>query len=390
MTIEDPNGIRGKRESHVLEFKSQEILKAPAKIAREVVAFLNKEGGDVWIGYPEQNGIALAPEVIPDADRMLGALQNHLIDTIEPPVRIPDEIDIKVANAQIRVSVRKGQNGPYAQRDRGRHFWIRIGDRLREMSREEIAEGFRGQPKSEERFLKVVSDLRQAQQGAAKEAPRLWLRLVPSESLSIDFDDEENRKQFREWLMNPKATGNRPAGWNFANRYEYPKFLSDRVTQGDSDIRCTEIRSTGQVTFTMNRDTLNRKAIESERQNLSPYLLMEFPTSVLRLAAAILGRYQGGRANLKVVAGFLISGVREWSLRPGSPDEPLPWAGPKTFEQKVLEIDPERLVFDADRLTRKPDECGFQLVRLIYEAFGFDKDAIPPEFDQQQGILRLG
>ena len=386
MSVEDPNGIVGKRESHVLEFKAKEILKSPTKIAREVVAFLNKEGGDVWIGYPEQNGVALAPETIPDADRALGALQNHLIDTIEPPVRIPGDVDLKVVNGQILVSVSKGKNFPYAHRDKGRHYWIRGGDRVRDMSREEIF-----QSKSEDPVLKVVDVLREAQKEATKGFPSsLWLRLVPSESLSIDVDDQATTEMFRKWLTDPTATGNRRGGWSFAHDLTPPKTLGDTIQHGEASYR-TEIKNTGQVTFTMDRNLLYWMGNDSDPRDLWPNTLIGLPTSLFHLMAAMLGQYGKERSDLKVVAGFFINGIRDWRLRPGSAREPvLPWAGPKTLEEDVLEIDPERLVFDADKLRENPDQCGLRLVRLIYGAFGFESDAIPPEFDQQHGVLRLG
>lgn len=389
MSVEDSNGIVGKRESHILEFKAKEILKTPAKIARGVVAFLNSKGGNFWIGYPEQNGVAGAPELVPDADRALGSLRNHLIDTIEPPVQIPGEIDLKAVNGQILVSVKPGMNGPYAHRDGGRRFWIRVADRVREMSREEIAKTFRNQPGPEGRLGKVVTDLRKGQLAAEK--PSLWLRLVPSERLSIDLDDEAAKRQFREWLMDVSTTGNRRTGWNFANNLSEPKFLGNLVSHGMDPYRQLEIRNDGQVTFTLTLHNLYHKGNDNDPRDLYPYALMEFPVSVFRLAAAILGRYDAGRSNLQVVAGFVISGIRGWRLRPGSPEIPaLPWAGPKSFDQNVLEIDPEQLVFDADKLKENPDRCGLKLVRLIYGAFGFESSQIPPEFDQQHGVLRLG
>jgi hypothetical protein len=60
------------------------------------------------------------------------------------------------------------------------------------------------------------------------------------------------------------------------------------------------------------------------------------------------------------------------------------------FENDVLEIDPDRLVFAANDLKQNPDRCGLRVVRLIYGRFGFESGAIPPEFDQQQGRLLMG
>ena len=386
MSVKDPNGILGKAESDVLEFKAKDILKSPGKVAREVVAFLNKKGGDIWIGYPEQGGVAGIPEVIPDAERALSALQNHLIDTIEPPVQIPDEIELQGANGQIHVSVKKGRNGPYAQRDGGRHFWIRVGDRLRDMARDEIAEGFRSHKNREGQLGDVVAEMRRAQEKAVRETPSsLWLRLVPSEPLSIDLDDEATKKHFREWLMDARATGNRPSGWTFANNLANPKFFADRATHGDRAFKWMEVKPTGQVTFTLDRDSLNRKGSESNPKNLSPYLLIEYPVSVLRLMATILKYFRNGHGK-RIVAGFAISGLRGWRLSSAA----RPWEEPRTFEKDILEIDPEQLDFDEDKFRENPDQSGLRLVRLIYGAFDFESEAIPPVFDQQQGVVRLG
>ena len=392
MGIEDPNGISGKKESSALEFKAKEILKTPTKSARGVVAFLNSNGGAFWIGYPEQSGIAGTPELIPNVDRALGVLQNHLIDTIEPPVRIPGEIEMKVVNGQILVSVKQGLNGPYAHRDGGRRFSIRVGDRTREMSREEIAKAFRKAPHNEGRLVEIVNSLREEQQKVARKGASLWLRLVPSEPLSIDFDDDAIQRQFLEWLTVDASTGNRRTGWNFVNHSSEPKFKVGRVFhEMGGHGRTTEVTRAGQVTFTTPRDDLYWKGNDNDPHDLYPYCLMEFPVSVFRLASVILNRYDKLGTIRQVVAGFVISGIRGWRLRPGSPKgPPSPWDRPKEFEQGALLIDPGQLEFDADKLRENPDRCALRLVRLIYEEFEFQSEAIPPEFDQQQGVLRLG
>ena len=391
MNFEDPNGIVGQRESHVLEFKAKAILKTPAKIARGVVAFLNKDGGAFWIGYPEHDGVAGVPETIPDAERARAALQNHLIDTIEPPVQIPGEIDLAVVNGQILVTVHRGRNRPYVHRDGGRHYWIRVGDRVRDMSREEIASAFRDQPPTaDDRLARVLADLRNAQQQAVKEKPALWLSLVPSEPLALDFHDKATGDQFRRWLTDPTSTGNRRLGSQFAHSSVEPELLGDRFRLGNPNIsKSTQISSTGQVTFTMNRESLLSKMDGAGDLDLWPLRVVELPVSLFRLMGALLDRYGRTKQDLKIVAGFCISGIRGWRLQSGSPFEPE-WDEPKVFEHDVLEIDPEQLVFDSYRLIENPDQCGLRLVRLIYGSFGFESNAIPPEFDQQQGVLRLG
>ena len=54
----------GQRESSVLEFKDERALGDGWTVAREVAAMLNSQGGVIWIGVPEQDGVALAPQGI--------------------------------------------------------------------------------------------------------------------------------------------------------------------------------------------------------------------------------------------------------------------------------------------------------------------------------------
>src|SRR6185295_20094854 len=69
-----------------LEFKGIDALKDPEKIAREVVAMLNAQGGKVWVGLREEDGRAVAVEPIADPEREKGRLLNYLVDTIEPAI----------------------------------------------------------------------------------------------------------------------------------------------------------------------------------------------------------------------------------------------------------------------------------------------------------------
>ena len=389
----DPKSLLGKAESDRLEFKEEEALRRPANIAREVVGFLNADGGEIWIGVKEEHEKAVDFQRIADVERARSALLDHLIDTIEPPFR-SDEVDLKCKGDLIHVTVKKGIRPPYAQRDDGRRFWIRIDHRLREMSREEIgkefAEAFKAQSTKRDRVAEIAEKLRKDQASVALERPQLWLRLVPTESLIIDFNDKENKRQFRTWLTDPSATGSRRSGWDFVHDMRAPRFLGDQVRHGnDDDYMRTQITEQGHLTFTVSSDNLRQPT--GAVPNLAPYALVEYPVSVFRLMAAILGRHAEAHANLQVVAGLVISGIRGWSLSPGSPREPARhWGGPKTFENDVLEIDPERLVFATNDLKENPDRCGLRVVRLIYGRFGFESGAIPPEFDQQQGRLLLG
>jgi hypothetical protein len=388
----DPKSLLGKAESDRLEFKEAEALRRPANIAREVVGFLNAKGGEIWIGVKEEHEKAVDFQRIADVEQARSALLNHLIDTIEPPFR-SDEVDLKCKGDLIHVTVKKGIRPPYAQRDGGRRFWIRIDHRLREMSREEIgkefAEAFKAHSTEKDRVAEITEKLRKDQASAALEEPELWLQLVPTESLDIDFNDKPTQDQFRVWLTDPSATGNRRSGWDFVHDLRGPRFLGDQVRHGnDDDYMRTQITEQGQLTFRVHSDSLRQ--LVGAVSSFAPYALVEYPVSVFRLMAAILGRHAEAHADMQVVTGLVISGIRGWSLSPGSPREPARhWGGPKAFEDDVLEIDPAQLVFAANDLKENPDRCGLRVVRLIYGRFGFESGAIPPEFNQQQGRLHL-
>jgi predicted HTH transcriptional regulator len=87
----------GQRESQRLEFKGADALKDPEKIAREVVAMLNAEGGEIWVGLREEEGRAVAVEAIPNAEAEGRRLLDYLVDTVEPPLR-GNEVDVKPQN----------------------------------------------------------------------------------------------------------------------------------------------------------------------------------------------------------------------------------------------------------------------------------------------------
>jgi hypothetical protein len=387
MSAFDPISLLGQAEGYQLEFKEAESLRRPANIAREVVGFLNANGGHIWIGVKEEKGRAVAVQSIPDLDQSLISLRDHLIDTIEPQFQT-DEVKLDGESGLIHVRVFKGHRPPYAQRDSGRRFLIRIDARLQEMSREEIGAAFvessRAESTKRNRVDEIAADIRK-QASLALKSPQLWLGLVPTESLEIDFEDKPTWKQVETWLMDPSATGNRRSGWNFTDDFSSPRLIGDHVKHGyANESMGTSITKEGGITFTLGSDHLRR--LVGAGLHFNPLALVEYPTSVFRLMAAILKRFGDGHTNLQVVAGLVISGIRGWSLQPGSPREPARQLGtPKVLENDVLEVTP--LAFHADKLKENPDRCSLTVVRHVYGEFGFGYEAIPPEFDQKQGHL---
>ena len=396
MSVLDPSQLLGQRENDKLEFKAAEILKNPAKIGREVVGFLNHQGGDIWIGVQEKDGVAVPPlQDIPTAQGTINALRDHLLATIEPPIR--DELDLKPVpigdgGNLIKIAVKKGSRSPYAQIDRGRHFLIRVTDRLREMSRQEIEKRIRDAEEDKGVLARIVESVRQDQtEESTKEPPRLWIRLQPTTSLEIDFDDKGVQHQFESWLTDARTTGNRPTGTTFVHAERKPQFREGRVKGGDERIPwLTEVTDRGRITFTVDAPLLFVPQHDPGDREIKTYTLLELPVSVFRLARTMLERFASQDANLQFVAGLMINGLEGSRLRAGSPRYPrLPSMPTKEIGRPVIDPDPARYVFAARDIIESPDRSGMRLVRSVYDAFDFGADAIPPEFDAKLGVLHL-
>ena len=157
----------GERESLKSEFKRVEALKDPANIAREVVAFLNAEGGEIWIGVGEAAGVADVIEEVPNPELQRDRLQDALVDLVEPCPVVGREIAIEVvpfpadqARGLLRVRVEAGRRGPYALlRQTMRAYLKRTGTRLRPMTREELAQAFQQASTDEDRVAKVAREI---------------------------------------------------------------------------------------------------------------------------------------------------------------------------------------------------------------------------------------
>ncbi|HZL20531.1 MAG TPA: ATP-binding protein [Polyangia bacterium] len=369
---------------------------SPTTIAREVVAFLNAKGGDILVGVGEQDGVATSLQSIPHAAAASGTLLNHLIDTIEPSP-LDDEVKIdRIANDDlgdiIRIHVRAGSRRPYALlKDRERQFHVRVADRIREMTRQEIAEAFGGTPSLGDRVaeaMKRVGEAADGQSGAAQ----FWWCLEPTESLGIDFEnaDTETKKFFEDLVMRPHASGNRSSGWTMIFDQVKPRFRSSGLRHAvgtGANEYSVEISSNGRMTCQAPLGRLYRGGAD-EALAIYPFALIELPVSTYRMAARMLDRYATSKTELKIVAAAVIGGIAGSTLQPGSPNEPSrSWHRAKPFEGKDLRVPPFSV--EAGEIRKTPDAAAYPLIRRIYEGFDLDGDDIPREFGPEDHVLRL-
>jgi hypothetical protein len=372
----------GKREGLRLEFKRADVLREPGNVAREVVAFLNAEGGDVWIGIEEKEGKAIGISAI-EADLAAehARLQNALADLIEPSPRIGKEVKIEEVNGLLCVRVKQGPEAPYAfLRQSMRGYVVRTGSRVRAMTREELAKAFSSvrieKGGRSEAFAKLRAGFEQRPAGFSG----LRLIVLPPAGGALDI----NKNNLLPLTSEPRATGNRRLGWNFTSQREHPTRLKDGYRVGAANgFQWLTIREHGLIEFSVQLRRLH-KANEQDKR-IGAYPLIEFAASVARLARKLY--VDCARAPLEddsqIRFGIDLSGIEEWTLAGGSP---------QSFAYE-LEA-PHTLVEGGDSFTawlslawhelrETPDYAAFLLMRKVYAAFGFEEDAIPLEYNRE-------
>lgn len=374
----------GEKEDLRKEFKGADALKEPEKIAREVVAMLNAEGGRVWVGIREDKGFAVEVEPIGDPETEKRKLLDFLVDTIEPPIS-SSEVVIGIweegGRPVLRVEVDPNEaNRPYSfLRKTGRYFVIRVGDRIRPMTREELFRRPVGLDRAErlgQAERKVMED-RKAVLAGGREL--FWMRLEPAATLSLDIQD----RRIKEYLQDPQATGNRSSGWNFSKFNYGPRIRQGTLVTSPDEFLKVEIRSDGGLVFSAPLEALHWKGEENQ---IWPPVLIEYIVSALRVARAIYQDHlQEGDS---VVVDLVLAGLQGWILRPGAPGIWFSANRPRKFsEDDFALIRPFVFRFKELASDSGPDRCGYRLIERVYEAFGIRREDIPKLFDPDSGRL---
>ena len=389
----------GEREDQRLEFKAKEALKDLFSIGREVVGMLNAEGGEVWIGIREEDG-RLVSDPIRDPGAARQSLRDYLADSVEPALVEEARVEIEALTAAgprtgpgqglLRVVVQPNmEKKPYAVvKQGGRHFVIRVAVQLRPMSREEITRAViegqrdRGGPTPTNAALEQVLKERAV---VLNEGNRLlWLRLEPAPPIEVNIHDARIEKLLRE----PAATGNREAGWNFAEPEWRPRIEQGWIVTRGADAgeqpRRLRVSSKGGIEF---RASLELLRWMGEPKEIWPLKLLEYPVSVLRLAGKLYELQLP--ADGFVVGDLALVDVEGWGLAPAWAAGALGSGLRRPFQASRDFSLLQPRVFRGREVCEEPDRCAFRLVREVYEAFGYHEDAMPPEFDRKAGRLVL-
>ena len=135
----DPRAIIAGGENAKTEFKRDDRALRPERLAREIVAFANMNGGVIVIGVEDDGAVSGVTR---------RNLQAWLMDTvigrfIDPQI-VPDYDEFVLDGKQIAVvTVPAGSAKPYAVRQQERtDYYIRLGDTVQRAGREQMARLF--------------------------------------------------------------------------------------------------------------------------------------------------------------------------------------------------------------------------------------------------------
>ena len=310
-------------------------------------------------------------------------LLNHLVEVVEPRLQ-GDEVEIDPVEEGgrhlllLRVESPR-QRGPFAQlREGGRHFMIRVDHRIRPMTREEIFP-----PREASEPQTTTEPLTERRRDVLRrDKPGLWVGVHTVPQLRIDAQS----KVLEGFLLDPGKSGNRLDGWNF----RYPPMLgvrplpgAERIDFGQDHYRKTTVWENGCIEFWTTLEGLHHRT--DSVQEIYPLALLEYPVSIMRLAAGVYDSF-GTPKPRYVYADIALTRATGWHL---------PIYAPKPYEASPQTLDdgeflpPSPLMFSWKEFREHPDHAGYMLVRSVYQAFHLSEDRIPDRYDRKNRRLAL-
>lgn len=403
----------GQAEDQTLEFKGRAVLKDLSAVARAAVAMLNAEGGTVWIGVGENSGRAASVEPIDHVLRERERVMHHLRDSIEPT---PDGQDVQLTEEpvdgghvlKLRLDPNRSKQ-PYAQLKNGtRRFLLRVGAQVRDMTRQEwLGAVIRargnpaggGPPNSPQ--LQFLASERKKFLEAGR--PWFWHHIQPLGDCRIDFGKRGLVDKVRQYLIEPKRSGNRRlVGYSAVHPY-WGLYENGGRLIVTRDGRGIGAEPTGYTWVFANGALQHQAPLSSlfrvERDfagEIHPLALFEKAASLFRLARAIHADQDiVGHPAPAFGSDLAFSGSSDLKLRGGSHNS-LAFNDDYLASRSGLlgRLDgsfelTQPLTFERQELGDAPDRCAFRLMEKVYEAFGIDPAHITPEYDRRRGVLDL-
>jgi hypothetical protein len=310
-----------------------------------------------------------------------------MVELIEPtPVGLVDPI---VVGGIIAIKVRRGNDRPFAMKSgNSRDYLGRFGDRTRALSYEELREAF-GANRSESSEA-VTEARKQVGKLRARIDRGLVLIAVPIPEARVSTNDSSTGRTLEKLLRDHVVTGSRRMGWTFHYEGATVAFRRHELVASVGLADQVIITPRGEMIFTTSPNRLIWSGSRGPvpEKDVHPIVLCELVTSAIRILRELSGRSLFERQPKNWLLHLALLGMGGWTLFGGSP---LRWS--VTARAGVLEEDeytgPE-VLFESAELEKGPDRIALTLLKQLYADFGLTSDQIPPEFDQETGVLRLG
>jgi len=397
----------GSKETQSLEFKGRDSLNDRYAIGREVVGMLNTEhGGEIWVGLGEAEHRAVQVEGIHDPEVEVRTLRDFLMDSVEP-LPLAGEIEVEAQESEeggavLRIAVQgTPERQPYALLRKGAWvFVVRVGDRLRPMTREEILGQERRAGDSTQCTVQQIIDEQERKRQSGQRL--LWLRLQPGLEGQLDLQQQD----LGVLLTDPTQTGNRRAGANFSAAYVYgehqPRLVpgSGHLEIGAEGYYFLRIRRDGGVEFEAPLHYLfGPPTIPGYEKELvlSAVRVAEFLASVLRLLRGLIVSAELWQKppGDQVLGQLALFGLRDAYLMPEAarafallPGPPLGRVSLEAYPEEDFTLD-RILTVSRSEVVENPDRMVFRMLRELFEAFGYPESEMPKEFDRKTGRLVL-
>ena len=386
------------------------------ELLRDIVSLANASGGYLIIGIRddgEGHAQKYEPDMIGDRQKIKQAITSLCLDHIRDRI---DGLEIRLrtvrSNPLVIVRIPTSIRIPHMVTFQNHtDFYTRYEDGKREMTLSEIREAFSRdliarQLASIETQLQTIRSTQAAPQQGKKEeeiqegiVPR-FLSIEDGNTLAdetfrrfskevgdqpffrvsvtptspkgdlIDVDSES----MRNLINNPP--GSRSAGWNMKATYRQIERFADGIRRGDRDENYLELLSNCHMEFwtPLNENFCWRQSPEefSKRPRLYPYPVVEYPTTFLRLYRAIVD-------SLEISKDFIVDlrylNLKGYILAPYAPNAigfmfADSYSNP--FEDKQLYVTRKTIKNDFE-----PDQTAYELIQIVYAAFGFDASKIP-------------
>jgi hypothetical protein len=363
----------GRPEGQHLALLEGSALREPTRIAREVVALLNAEGGEVWVGAHRGGDRLVGVESIAQPEAAGRRLREELVDRIEP-VLTDDEVEIAIVAAEpgrqllhLRVRPEPGRR-PYAARLRegGLAFVERRGatnlpmswDRLRLLSsRVEVVR---------ERGVSIEGGVDRALAHRLELPERgLALDLLPSTPIGLELDEA----QWEAWATEEPGPGPLEAGWPF--RYAAEVGVEPArwwATQGRHTLALTP---SGGLSY---RAPLEAMAA-STPTSIDLDRLHGRATQILFLAAKVLAGNAWGAT--PILVDLVLRGARGWAVearRAAWSSTAFPLGGARLLDRDWQADRPA--VFRLEEIVGDPRRCAQRLLAALCRAEGLPEGAL--------------